>query len=124
MACPLPDSIDVRGGKKRGAQRGLVKCGGDRVDDLQRLAIRLPGFFAPALDVQGVTEHGERLPQLRWVPGLPRNCHELYLRGAFGEATLRLSNLPLPDNPKSSYLTALAVLATLRRLARPLQIGG
>jgi aspartate dehydrogenase len=56
-------------------------------------------------------------------PALEHNVHEVHARGAFGEMTLRLSNLPSPANPKSSLLAALSPLATLRRLTDPVQIG-
>lgn len=56
-------------------------------------------------------------------PSARRNIHEVYVRGAFGEATVRLENLPSPANPKSSYLTSLSVIATLQRLSRELQLG-
>jgi aspartate dehydrogenase len=56
-------------------------------------------------------------------PSLAGNVHELSARGAFGEMTLRLANLPSPDNPKTSLLACLSPLACLRRLADPIQVG-
>lgn len=56
-------------------------------------------------------------------PALSGNVHELRAVGAFGEMTLRLANLPSPDNPKSSLLACLSPLACLRRLAEPIQVG-
>jgi len=56
-------------------------------------------------------------------PAATRNTHEIFLRGAFGEATVRLVNLPSPGNPKSSYLASLSVIAALQRISRPLQLG-
>ncbi len=56
-------------------------------------------------------------------PTLSRNVHELHARGAFGELTLRLANLPSPANPKTSLLACLSPLALIRRLAEPIQVG-
>jgi aspartate dehydrogenase len=56
-------------------------------------------------------------------PSLAGNVHELRAVGAFGEMTLRMANLPSPDNPKTSLLACLSPLAALRRLAEPVQVG-
>jgi aspartate dehydrogenase len=56
-------------------------------------------------------------------PALDRNVHEVVARGSFGELRLRLSNVPSPANPKTSFLACLSPLATLRRLSDPIQIG-
>jgi aspartate dehydrogenase len=56
-------------------------------------------------------------------PGAARNVHEVFVRGAFGEATIRLENMPSPANPKSSYLTSLSVIAALQSLSREFQLG-
>jgi len=56
-------------------------------------------------------------------PGAARNVHEVFVRGAFGEATIRLENLPSPSNPRSSYLASLSVIAALQQICRPFQIG-
>lgn len=48
-------------------------------------------------------------------PGVTQNCHELEVRGAFGEFHIRLANAPLPDNPKTSWLAALSLEAQIRR---------
>src|SRR5260370_14516648 len=41
-------------------------------------------------------------------PASVHNVHEVFLRGRFWEATVRLWNQPSPSNPNSSYLTALS----------------
>jgi len=56
-------------------------------------------------------------------PAADRNVHEVFLKGAFGEATIRLENLPSPANPRSSYLTCLSVIAALRQLSQNLRLG-
>ena len=54
--------------------------------------------------------------QVRLVadPRVTQNCHELEVRGAFGEFQIRLANAPLPDNPKTSWLAALSLEAQIR----------
>jgi aspartate dehydrogenase len=56
-------------------------------------------------------------------PAATRNVHEVFVRGAFGEATIRLVNQPSLDNPKSSYLASLSVIATLQRINQQFQLG-
>ena len=56
-------------------------------------------------------------------PSATRNVHEVFVRGSFGEATIRLVNQPSLDNPKSSYLASLSVIATLQGVSRQFQLG-
>jgi aspartate dehydrogenase len=56
-------------------------------------------------------------------PAATRNVHEVFLRGKFGEATIRLANQPSLENPKSSGLASLSVIATLRCVSQQFQLG-
>ena len=56
-------------------------------------------------------------------PDETRNIHEITVRGEFGEARFVVAGLPSPDNPMTSYIASLSVIATLRQLTSPLQIG-
>jgi len=56
-------------------------------------------------------------------PAATRNIHEVFVRGNFGEATIRLVNQPSLENPKSSYLASLSVIATLQCVSRQFQLG-
>ncbi|MDO5843634.1 MAG: aspartate dehydrogenase [Methanocorpusculum sp.] len=59
-----------------------------------------------------------------WMdPNEDRNMHEIFFEGEFGEAYVRIRNLPSPDNPATSYLAALSILTLLRNLDNPLVIG-
>lgn len=49
-------------------------------------------------------------------PSIATNTHEVDVDSAVGTATLRFANLPSPDNPKTSQLTGLSMLAALRKL--------
>ncbi|MBS1194279.1 MAG: aspartate dehydrogenase [Methanomicrobiales archaeon] len=59
-----------------------------------------------------------------WVdPDATRNTHEIEARGPFGDVYIRVSNIPSPDNPATSYLAALSILTLLRNLEEPLVVG-
>ena len=48
-------------------------------------------------------------------PAATGNTHEIHVEGAFSTFDFRIANLPDPSNPKSSALTALSIVALLRR---------
>jgi aspartate dehydrogenase len=43
-------------------------------------------------------------------PAAPGNVHELEVQGAFGRFRIVLENVPSPDNPKTSALTAMSII--------------
>lgn len=57
-------------------------------------------------------------------PEINKNIHQIDIAGEFGEATFTVKNNPLPSNPKTSYLAAMSILGTLKRLERNVNIGG
>jgi aspartate dehydrogenase len=56
-------------------------------------------------------------------PDVERNIHEIEAEGEFGDLYIRVSNLPSPDNPATSYLAALSILTLLRNLEQSLVVG-
>ncbi|NLX50437.1 MAG: aspartate dehydrogenase [Methanospirillum sp.] len=56
-------------------------------------------------------------------PDVDRNIHEILAEGPFGDAYLRIRNVPSPDNPATSYLAALSILVLLRDLGEPIVVG-
>ncbi len=57
-------------------------------------------------------------------PHIEKNMHQVDITGDFGEATFSVTNNPLPENPKTSYLAAMSILGTLKRMDGQLRIGG
>lgn len=56
-------------------------------------------------------------------PNVQNNNHSIYMKGAFGEATVNVENNPLLENPKTSYLAALSILGTLNKMDNIIKIG-
>ena len=56
-------------------------------------------------------------------PSLQRNKHAFVLEGNFGRATVEIEAAPSARNPKSSALAAYSILALLKKLASPIQLG-
>lgn len=55
-------------------------------------------------------------------PTIERNMHDVEIIGEYGRFTVHIENVPT-DNPRSGVLTGLSVVATIRKLASPLQVG-
>jgi len=56
-------------------------------------------------------------------PAVDQNVHELFVEGDFGETYIRVTNMPSPDNPATSYLAALSVLSLLEKIDDPIIVG-
>lgn len=56
-------------------------------------------------------------------PTVRCNEHRLYVRSRAGAFTVAVANQPDPGNPKSSIVTAHSLVAALRRMVSPLQVG-
>lgn len=56
-------------------------------------------------------------------PNATRTQHEIKVQGDFGELYTKVRNFVHPNNPKTSYLAALAAIRTLRKITEPIQIG-
>lgn len=56
-------------------------------------------------------------------PAFTKNSHEIEVKGASGTIRARTENVPSPANPKTSYLAALAAIASLESYFDPIRIG-
>ena len=55
-------------------------------------------------------------------PSLDRNCHTVEVDSDSARFTLAIENVP-SENPRTGRITALSVVAALRKLKTPLRIG-
>ncbi|MCL7411208.1 MAG: aspartate dehydrogenase [Methanosarcinaceae archaeon] len=77
---------------------------------------------AASLSIAGI---GFERTKVRIVadPVLTTNVHEISVEGEFGKFNTKVENVPSPTNPKTSYLAALSAIATIKKIANPVQIG-
>ena len=55
-------------------------------------------------------------------PGVTRNCHRIEVDADSAQFSMEIENVP-SENPRTGRITALSVLAALRKLGAPLRIG-
>ncbi|MEY8838441.1 aspartate dehydrogenase, partial [Cribrihabitans sp. XS_ASV171] len=53
-------------------------------------------------------------------PGVSANIHEIHAAGSFGQFHFRIEGHALPDNPRSSALAAMSVVAAVARQTAPI----
>lgn len=56
--------------------------------------------------------------QLSVDPNITKNKHTIHVQGEFGDITIEILGNTLPNNPKTSYLTALSVLNVCKNAVR------
>lgn len=56
-------------------------------------------------------------------PKIQQNTHCIEAQGAFGQMQVTVENYPMPRNPKTSYLAALSILATLQNFQQAIRVG-
>ena len=77
---------------------------------------------AVALSLAGIGPDRTRVEV--WAdPRVTRNTHTVTLRSDSSDLAMTIENIPDPDNPRTGRITALSVLAALRRLTSPLVVG-
>jgi len=76
---------------------------------------------AAALSLAGIGP--DRTMMEIWAdPSIDRNCHTIEVDSDSARFTLSIENIP-SENPRTGRITALSVLAALRKLAAPLRVG-
>jgi aspartate dehydrogenase len=78
--------------------------------------------IAAVLSMAGI---GFDRTQLRVVadPGITHNTHVIEIRGRTGNITVKLENVPAPDNPKTAWLACYSALAALKLAKSPIRYG-
>ncbi len=56
-------------------------------------------------------------------PGVTRNTHTVIVKSDSSDLTMTIENIPSAENPRTGTITALSVIAALRRLTAPLIVG-
>ena len=55
-------------------------------------------------------------------PNATRNVHEIFAEGDFGRFEFRIEGASLPDNPRSSAITAMSVVREILDPSTPIVI--
>jgi aspartate dehydrogenase len=77
---------------------------------------------AAALALAGIGP--ERTTIEIWAdPAVTRNTHRIEVEADAARFSMQIENVPSEDNPRTGRITALSVVALLRKLASPLAIG-
>ena len=77
---------------------------------------------AAALSLAGIGP--DRTRAEIWAdPAVTRNVHTILVKSDSSDLTMTIENIPSEDNPRTGKITALSVLAALRRLTAPLVVG-
>jgi aspartate dehydrogenase len=77
---------------------------------------------AVALSLAGIGPDATRV-EIWADPGVTRNTHTIAVKSDSADLTMTIENIPSGDNPRTGKITALSVLALLRRLTAPLAVG-
>jgi aspartate dehydrogenase len=78
--------------------------------------------IAAVLSLAGVGFDKTRLKVVA-DPALTHNTHYITLRGSTGTVSIKLENVPSPENPKTAWLACYSALAALRSVSSPVRYG-
>jgi aspartate dehydrogenase len=77
---------------------------------------------AAALSLAGIG--ADRTTIEVWAdPGIDRNTHSIEVEADSARFSMTIANVPSEENPRTGKITALSVVAALRKLTAPLRIG-
>jgi aspartate dehydrogenase len=77
---------------------------------------------AVALSLAGIGPDATRA-EIWADPGVTRNTHTITVKSDSADLSMTIGNVPSEENPRTGRITALSVLALLRRLTAPLVLG-
>jgi aspartate dehydrogenase len=77
---------------------------------------------AAALALAGIGPDRTRI-EIWADPTVTRNVHRIEVEAAAARLSMQVENVPSDDNPRTGRLTALSVVAALKKLVSPLAIG-
>ncbi len=77
---------------------------------------------AVALSLAGIGPDATRA-EIWADPAVTRNTHTIVVKSNSSDLTMTIENIPSEENPRTGKITALSVLAALRRLTAPLVVG-
>ncbi len=78
--------------------------------------------IAAVLSMAGIGFDRTRLKVIA-VPGLTHNTHLIEIKGRTGNVSVKLENVPAPDNPKTAWLACYSALAALKAAKSPVRYG-
>jgi aspartate dehydrogenase len=78
--------------------------------------------IAAVLSMAGVGFDRTRLKVVA-DPGLTHNTHYIEIRGRTGNISIKLENVPAPENPKTAWLACYSALAALKAAKSPVRYG-
>lgn len=77
---------------------------------------------AVALSLAGIGPDRTRI-EIWADPAVTRNTHTIEVKAAASDLTMSIANVPSEETPATGKITALSVIACLRRLTAPLVVG-
>ncbi|SDG46176.1 MULTISPECIES: aspartate dehydrogenase [Thalassobaculum] len=77
---------------------------------------------AAALSLAGIGADATKL-EIWADPQVTRNTHTITVEADSARFTMTIENVPTEENPKTGKITALSIIATLRRLGAPMTAG-
>ena len=78
--------------------------------------------IAAVLSMAGIGFDRTRLKVVA-VPGLTHNTHIIEIKGRTGNISIKLENVPAPENPKTAWLACYSALAALKGVKSPVRYG-
>jgi aspartate dehydrogenase len=78
--------------------------------------------IAAVLSMAGIGFDRTRLKVLA-DPALKHNTHMIEIRGKTGNISIKVENVPAPDNPKTAWLACYSALAALKLAKSPIRYG-